>query len=169
LICDANGNISVSYDSFDANTKGRPTESGAAVARGRNWHGGGCHGVVARVRLVATTSLSLSPTGANGQTYAAGCRELDHDYAQDAGEPRGRSPGPCEQARPHDKRGHQAGCGSIPGRKAPAWLSGNKFDVASNLSSHSIGCALPSLNRRTAFWFRMGPNCRRRKDDGEEQ
>jgi hypothetical protein len=24
------------------------------------------------------------------------------------------------------------------------------------LSSHSIGCALPSLNRRTAFWFRIG-------------
>jgi hypothetical protein len=39
LICDANGNIAVSYDSFDANTKGRPTESGAAVARGRNWLG----------------------------------------------------------------------------------------------------------------------------------
>jgi len=156
LICDANGNIAVSYDSFDANTKGRPTESGAAVARGRNWHGGGCHGVVARVRLVATTSLSLSRTGASWQTCAAGCRELDYDYAQDAGEPRGRSSGSCEQARPHDKRGHQAGGGSIPGRKAPAWLSGNKYDVASNLSSHSIGCALPSLNRLTTFWFRIG-------------
>ena len=156
MICDANGNIAVSYDSFDANTKGRPTESGAAVARGRNWHGGGCRGVVARVRLVATTSLSLSRTGASGQPCSAGCRELDYDYAQDAGEPCGRSSGSCEQGRPHDKRGHQAGGGSIPGRKAPAWLSGNNHDVASNLSSHSIGCALPSLNRHTTFWFRIG-------------
>ena len=155
MICDANGNIAVSYDSFDANTKGRPTESGAAVARGRNWHGGGCRGVVARVRLVATTSLSLSRTGASGQTCSAGCRELDYDYAQDAGEPCGRSSGSCEQARPYDKRGHQAGGDSIPGRKAPAWLSGNNHDVASNLSSHSIGCALPSLNRLTIFWFRI--------------
>jgi hypothetical protein len=24
------------------------------------------------------------------------------------------------------------------------------------LSSHSIGCALPSLNRLTTFWFRIG-------------
>jgi len=156
LICDANGNTAVSDDSFDANTKGRPTESGAAVARGRNWHGGGCHGVVARVRLVATTSLSLSRTGASGQTCAAGCRELDYDYAQDAGEPRGRSSGSCEQARPHNKRGREAGGFSIPGRQTPAWLSGNKFDVASNLSSHSIGCALRSLNRLTTFWFRIG-------------
>jgi hypothetical protein len=156
LICDANGNIAVSYDSFDANTKGRPTESGAAVARGRNWHGGGCHGVVARVRLVATTSLSLSRTGASWQTCAAGCRELDYDYAQDAGEPRGRSSGSCEQARPSRQARSSGGGGSIPGREAPAWLSGNKYNVASNLSSHSIGCALPSLNRLTTFWFRIG-------------
>ena len=66
------------------------------------------------------------------------------------------SSGSCEQARPHDKRSHQAGGGGIPGRKAPAWLSGNKYDVASNSSSHSIGCALPSLNRLTTFWFRIG-------------
>jgi hypothetical protein len=24
------------------------------------------------------------------------------------------------------------------------------------LSSHSIGCALPNLNRLTTFWFRIG-------------
>jgi hypothetical protein len=156
LICDANGNTDVSYDSFDANTKGRPTNGGAAVVRGWNRHGGGCHGVVARVRLVATTSLSLSRAGASGQTCGAGYRELDNDYAQDAGEPRGRSSGSCEQARPHNKRGRQAGGVSIPGRKAATWLSGNKYDVASNLSSHSIGYALPSLNRLTTFWFRIG-------------
>src|SRR5262252_9226601 len=127
LICDANGNTAVSDDSFHAEAKGRPTESGEAVAGGRSWRGGGGRGV--------------------------GARAFNHDYTQDAREPRKQSPGSCAQAWPDNKRGRPAGGVSIAGRKASAWLSDNA--VASNLSSPSIDCALPSLNRLTTFWFRI--------------
>ena len=153
LICDANGNTAVSDDSFHAKAKGRPTESGKAVAGGRSWHGGGGRGVVARIWFVATSSLSLSRTGASWRICAVGGRAFNHDYTQDAREPRKQSSGSCAQAWPHNKRGRPAGGVSIAGREASAWLSDNA--VASNLSSHSIDCALPSLNRLTTFWFRI--------------
>ncbi len=82
-------------------------------------------------------------------------------------ERRGRSSGSCEQARAYNKRGRQAGGVSIPGRKAPTWLSGNKYGVASNLSSHSIGCALPSLNRLTIIWFRIVGGVKMAEKDDE--
>ena len=90
---------------------------------------------------------------ASGQTCSAGCQELDYDYAQDAGEPRARSPCPCERARRHDERDCQAGRNGFPGGKAPAWLSTGRCDVPSISSSHSIGCSLPSSNWLTTFWF----------------
>ena len=62
----------MSDDSFDASAKGRTTESGAALARGRDRHGGGGHGVVAHVWLVATASLSLPRTGASRRDCAVG-------------------------------------------------------------------------------------------------
>src|SRR5215510_9797908 len=103
--------------------------------------------------VVATSSLSLSRTGASWRICAVGGRAFNHDYTQDAREPRKQSSGSCAQAWPHNKRGRPAGGVSIAGRKASAWLSDNA--VASNLSSHSIDCALPSLNRFTTFWFRI--------------
>src|SRR5215471_14298310 len=95
LICDVNGNTAVSDDSFHAKAKGRPIESGAAVARGRCWHGGGGHGVVARVWFVATSRLSLSRIGASRQLCAVSGREFSYDYSQGAREPRKQSAGSC--------------------------------------------------------------------------
>ena len=50
----------------DASAKGRTTESGAALARGRDRHGGGGHGVVEDIWLVATQAyryLELARAG----------------------------------------------------------------------------------------------------------
>src|SRR5262249_24766717 len=97
---------------------------------------------------------SVITIGWNDRSPSLECaRAFNHDYTQDAREPRKQSSGSCAQAWPHNKRGHPAGGVSIAGRKASAWLSDNA--VASNLSSPSIDCALPSLNRLTTFWFRI--------------
>ena len=87
----------MSDDSFDASAKGRTTESGAALARGRGRYGGGGHGVVAHVWLVATASISLPRTGARRRACAVGRRELGHDHGQNAGEPRARSARSCDR------------------------------------------------------------------------
>src|SRR5260370_11478629 len=135
--------------------KGRTTESGAALARGRDRHGGGRRGFVAHVWLVATTSLSLPRTCASG-CAAIGGRELGYDHAQNAGKPRARSACSRNRAWRHDKRGRQAGRGGFPGGEAQAWLSSDRYVVPSIWSSHSIGCSLPSSNRLTTFWFLVG-------------
>src|SRR5260370_8334493 len=76
--------------------KGRTTESGAALARGRDRHGGGRRGFVAHVWLVATTSLSLPRTGASGCATIGG-PELGYDHAQNSGKP----PAPAPRPRNH--------------------------------------------------------------------
>src|SRR5262249_28469204 len=143
----------MSDDSFDASAKGRTTESGAALARGPSRYGGGGHGVVAHVWLVAPASLSLPGTGASGGACAGGGGELGYDHAQDAREPCARPTRLHDRARCHDERGRQAGHSSFSGGKTPAWLSSGRYDVPSIWSSHSIGCSLPSSNWLTTFWF----------------
>jgi hypothetical protein len=146
----------MSDDSFDASAKGRTTESGSAVARGRDRHGGGGHGVVARIWLVATTSLSLPRIGAGRQANAAANRELGDCHGQDAGEPRTRSARSCEQTRRDDKRSCQAGCCSAPGDEARAWLSGGRHGVPSISNTNSIDCSPASSNWLTTSWFLIG-------------
>jgi hypothetical protein len=146
----------MSDDSFDASAKGRATESGAAIARRQTRHGGGGHGVVARIWLVATASLSLSRTGAGGRVCAVASRELGYHHAQDAGEPRAQSARACEQARHDDKRVGQAGRCGIPGDEAPAWLSGGRHGVLSISNTNSIDCSPPSSNWLTTSWFLIG-------------
>jgi hypothetical protein len=145
----------VSDDSFDASAKGRTTESGAAVARGRDWHGGGSHGVVARIWLVATASVSLSRTGTGGRASAVG-REFGHAHTQDAGESCAWSARPCQQARSDHKRGDQRGSCDVAGDKASAWLSNGRYGVPSISNTNSIGCSLPSSNWLMASWFLIG-------------
>src|SRR5262245_30488916 len=145
----------MSDDSFDASTKGRTTEIGAAVARRQTRHGGGGHGVVARIWLVATASLSLPRTGTGGRAGAV-ARELGDGHAQDAGEPRTQSARPCEQAPRDDKRGGQAGRCGVPDNEAAAWLSSDNRGVPSISNMSSIGCSPPSSNWLTASWFLIG-------------
>src|SRR6476620_5044447 len=146
----------MSDDAFDASAKGRTTESGAAVARRQTRHGGGGHGVVARIWLVATASLSLSRTGAGGRSDAVASRELGYRHAEDAGEPCAQSARSCEQARRDDKRGGQAGRCGIPGGEAPAWLSIDRHGVPSISNTNSIDCSPASSNWLTTFWFLIG-------------
>jgi hypothetical protein len=82
-------------------------------------------------------------------------------------ERRGRSSGSCEQARAYNKRGRQAGGVSIPGRKGPTWLSGNKYGVASNLSSHFDRLRAAKLGQAYDILIPdLVPNRRRREDGG---
>ena len=67
-----------------------------------------------------------------------------------------RSAGSCDRARRHDKRGRQKGRWSLPGGKAPTWLSSGRYGVPSISNSHSIGCSLPSSNWLTTSWFLFG-------------
>src|SRR5260370_34809245 len=106
--------------------KGRTTESGAALARGRDRHGGGRRGFVAHVWLVATTSLSLPRTGASGCATIGG-RELGYHHAQNAGKPRPPSAGSRNSARRHDKRRRQASPGGLPGGEAQAWFTSDRY------------------------------------------
>jgi hypothetical protein len=146
----------MSDDSFDASAKGRTTESGAAVARRQTRHGGGGHGVVARIWLVATTSLSLPRISADRRSGAVANRGLGDCHGQDAGEPRTQSARSCEQAWSDDKRSCQAGCCSIPGDEAPAWLSGGRYGVPSISNTNSIDCSPASSNWPTTSWFLIG-------------
>jgi hypothetical protein len=147
----------MSYDSFDASAKGRTTESGTAVARRQTRHGGGGHGVVARIWLVATTSLSLPQIGADRRSGAVAHRELGDCHGKDAGKPRTHSARSCEQARRDNKRSCQAGCCSIFGDEAPAWLSGGRHGVASISNTNLIDCSPASSNWFTTSWFLVGP------------
>jgi hypothetical protein len=153
LICDAGGNTQVSHDSFDASAESRASKGGAAVARGRDRHGGGGHGVVAHVWLVAAASLSLPRTGASRGACTGSGRDVDYDHAQDAGEPCGRSAGARQRARRYGKRGGQAGRGVFLGGISPTWLSCNRCGAPSNSSSPLTGCSPPSSNWPTTFWF----------------
>ena len=142
----------MSDDSFDASAKGRTTESGAALARGRDRHGGGGHGVVEDIWLVATASLSLPRAGASGDA-CAGCGKLGNDHTEDAAEPRPRLARLRDQARHHDKRGHSAGDSGFPDGKAAAWLRRGRYGAPFISNSHLIGCSLPSSNRLTTCWL----------------
>src|SRR5260370_16947429 len=136
----------MSYDSFDASAKGGTAESGAAFARGRDRHGGGGHGVVAQVWLVATTSLSLSRVGTGRRSGAVADREVGYHHAQDAGEPGAPSAWPCEPARHDNQRVGQASRCGVPGAEAPAWLSGGRYRVHSISNPNLIHPSPSSLH-----------------------
>jgi hypothetical protein len=144
----------MSDDSFDASTKGRTTESGAAVARGRTRHGGGGNGVVARIRPVATPSLSLPRSGAGRR--AGINRELCHCHREDASKPRAQSARSCEQARCDRKRSCQARCCNVVGDETPAWLRGGRHSVPCISNTNSIDCSLANSNWLTTSWSLTG-------------
>ena len=109
-----------------------------------------------RVRLVATTSLSLSRTGALGRPAPP---VAENSITITLKMPESLAGDVRAHASKHDLTTSEVirrAVAAFLAAKRRAWLSGNKYDVASNSSSHSIGCALPSLNRLTTFWFRIG-------------
>jgi len=154
----------VSDDSFDASAKGRTTESGAALARGRDrmaeppWR--------CRVRLACRDGKPIATSNLRERMRRRWRPRTRFDHAQNAGKL-------ARGLRAHaTARGVTAsevvrqGRGGFPSGEAQAWLGSDRHVVRSIWSSHSIGCSLPSSNRLTTFWFLIGPRGGPRKGDG---
>src|SRR5271166_7092220 len=93
LICVSKGNILMTHVAIDRSAEGGTAQCGPWVARGWAERGGGCLVVVAPVRNVASSGLSIHRGGPDDRPPSRGCRTDGGGDVQASTEPGRRHSG----------------------------------------------------------------------------
>src|SRR5215471_10914525 len=103
LICASKGNTYMSYAAIDRSAEGGASQCGPWVARGWAERDGGCLVVVAPVRNVAPSGLSVHRGGPDDRPAGGGCRAGGGGDVQASSEPGRRHPGSSGGRRDDDQ------------------------------------------------------------------
>src|SRR5215468_1424891 len=156
LICASKGNTHMTDGAIDRCAKGGTSQCGPQVARAWAERGGGCLVVVAPVRNVAPSGLSIHRGGPVDRPTGAGCRAGDGSDIQASAQPGGRRPGTGGGRKNDDQRHGEPGAAGVSRRSRRQWLNGAAMIAASNSSMRSTVSSPSSWSRSTGSWSQNG-------------
>src|SRR5215469_11566812 len=141
---------------IDRCAEGETSQCGPQVARAWAERGGGCLVVVAPVRNVAPSGLSIHRGGPVDRPTGAGCRAGDGSDIQASAQPGGRRPGTGGGRKNDDQRHGEPGAAGVSRRSRRQWLNGAAMIAASNSSMRSTVSSPSSWSRSTGSWSQNG-------------
>src|SRR5262249_45626800 len=140
----------------DRCAEGGTSKCGTQVARAGAERGGRCLVVVAPVRNVAPSGLSIHRRGPVDRPTGACCRAGDGSDVQAAAQPGGRGPGAGGGQRNNDQRHGKPRAAGVSWRSRRQWLNGAAMIAASNSSMRLTVFSPSSWFRFTGSWFQNG-------------
>ena len=156
LICALKGNINMTYATIDSRGEGGTSECGLGVARAGTKCGGGGFVIVARVRDVAPTGVSIRRGGPSDGPAGSDCRAGDGGNVQATAQSGRCRSGACDGGRNDDQRYGEPGAAGVSRRSRRQWLTGAAMIAASISSMPSTVSSPSNWSRSTDYWFQSG-------------